>query len=416
MLLLGLVASLPWISDDWAAAKKKAVAENKLVAVDVWATWCHSCLSMQNFVLDEPEVTKIAAERSWLKIDFDRPENAAFLDKFPVGALPTFLVVDPKLEKVVGRWVGTGTPAQMARFFKSASWDAKDPASLGQRALAEEDYAKAISILAPALAAEKDADLKTELANGYLEALSNTDKKLCAEKGSELATQLEGSSPGIDALANALYCAEELEDAGRALAKPIVDRLALEAKKNDPRLSADDRSGLLDLLASGWSFLGEDKRAEEVTQARLEVLSAARSKAKTPAAKATFDAHLVDVLVRLGKHGQAESVVRESERAFPDDFNHPARLALVYLEAGRVAEGLDAVSRALAKAYGPRRLRIHVLRVQLFVKGGRWDEARGAIKAARDEIARLDKGLVSPHWLGRLEELEKEIVEAQPKK
>ena len=46
-------SGIAWIHDDWEKAKQAAIAKNKLVAIDVSATWCHSCLSMKNYALKE---------------------------------------------------------------------------------------------------------------------------------------------------------------------------------------------------------------------------------------------------------------------------------------------------------------------------------------------------------------------------
>lgn len=45
---------LPWMEDDLDGALARARAEHKMVFVDVWATWCHPCVSMKAFVLEAP--------------------------------------------------------------------------------------------------------------------------------------------------------------------------------------------------------------------------------------------------------------------------------------------------------------------------------------------------------------------------
>ncbi|MBI4818732.1 MAG: hypothetical protein HY791_20855 [Deltaproteobacteria bacterium] len=85
VLLTGLVAFLPWVSEDRAEAQERTEGEKKQIAVDVWLVWCQRCLSMLNLVLDEPEGAKLSEDRVWLEVDFDRPENAGFFEKFPSG-------------------------------------------------------------------------------------------------------------------------------------------------------------------------------------------------------------------------------------------------------------------------------------------------------------------------------------------
>ena len=49
-------------------------------------------------------------------------------------------------------------------------------------------------------------------------------------------------------------------------------------------------------------------------------------------------------------------MLQASERDLPDDYNPPARLATAYKAMRRWDEALAASDRALAKAYGPRKL------------------------------------------------------------
>src|SRR5262245_2207872 len=90
------VSGIVWINDDWAKAKAQAIEAGQLIAVDVWATWCHTCLSMKHFVLTEKPLADVSKQHTFLMLDFDRPENAAFFAKIAVPALPTFMVIDPK--------------------------------------------------------------------------------------------------------------------------------------------------------------------------------------------------------------------------------------------------------------------------------------------------------------------------------
>ena len=69
---------ISWIHDDWEAARKDAIAGKKLIAIDVWATWCHTCLSMKHYTLQEAPLKRVAEQHTWLSLDFDKTANAAF--------------------------------------------------------------------------------------------------------------------------------------------------------------------------------------------------------------------------------------------------------------------------------------------------------------------------------------------------
>src|SRR5207248_8673972 len=51
-----------------------------------------------------------------LAIDTENPKNKEFVDKFPLDAWPTFLVIDPDDGSVLGRWVGSATPNEFRTF------------------------------------------------------------------------------------------------------------------------------------------------------------------------------------------------------------------------------------------------------------------------------------------------------------
>src|SRR5262249_25461603 len=53
-------APLVFLEDDMAGARARASAAGKLLFVDAWAPWCHTCLSMRNFVLSDPSLAPLA--------------------------------------------------------------------------------------------------------------------------------------------------------------------------------------------------------------------------------------------------------------------------------------------------------------------------------------------------------------------
>src|SRR5438128_12526265 len=117
MILLALVAalhgSLKFIDDDYPKALATARAQHKPVFIDFWATWCHSCLSMQRYVLADPSLKTVAHDVVWLAIETEQEKNKAVVEKFPLDGWPTFLVVDPADESVVARWLGSGSVTEM---------------------------------------------------------------------------------------------------------------------------------------------------------------------------------------------------------------------------------------------------------------------------------------------------------------
>lgn len=84
---------LPFIENNYATARATALRKGKLLLVDAWALWCHTCLSMKNFVFTDPQLAPLADHLVYLAVDTEEPANAAFLSRFPITSLPTFLEI-----------------------------------------------------------------------------------------------------------------------------------------------------------------------------------------------------------------------------------------------------------------------------------------------------------------------------------
>jgi len=114
-------SGIRFIEDDYPRALAQARKEHKPVLVDTWALWCHTCLSMQRFVFPDPGLRPVKDAVVWLSIDSENPKNNAFLDRFPLDAWPTFLVIEPRGERVVGRWIGAASVNDFRAFVQEGA-------------------------------------------------------------------------------------------------------------------------------------------------------------------------------------------------------------------------------------------------------------------------------------------------------
>ncbi len=85
----------PSLADGLATAER----EGKPVLVDLWATWCKSCLTMDKTTLRDPGVTQ-ALER-YVKVKFqaedpDAQPTRAVMQRLDAVGLPTYVILKPK--------------------------------------------------------------------------------------------------------------------------------------------------------------------------------------------------------------------------------------------------------------------------------------------------------------------------------
>src|SRR5207302_4521417 len=114
-------SGIEFIENDYPAALAQARKTQKPILVDTWASWCHTCLSMQRFVFPDAGLRPVKDAVVWLSIDGENPKNNAFLDRFPLDAWPTFLVIEPRGERVVGRWIGAASVNDFRAFVQEGA-------------------------------------------------------------------------------------------------------------------------------------------------------------------------------------------------------------------------------------------------------------------------------------------------------
>jgi thiol-disulfide isomerase/thioredoxin len=412
-----------FIDDDFAAASAKARAEGKVVFVDAWAPWCHTCLSMKNFVLGDPALGALSDRVVFVSLDTDRPEAAAFLERHTVKAWPTFFVIDPRADRVVGYWAGSASLRELRGVIDEAlaatAGTATDPATTaftaarsahagGDLAGAAKAYERALSS-APASWPNRGAALV-----GWMEALAGAKAWAeCARVGQLYGAQVEGSSAPGDFASYLLTCAGNLP-AGQeqsAARQAAVASLRATTAHPSPDASVDDRQDALDQLSEGLAAVGDAAGARAAQEARAAMLEKAAAAAKSPEVAQTFDYARANTYVALGRADEAVRMLQQRERELPESYEPPGRLAGVLFKTDHLPEALAAIDRALARAYGPRKLRYLKLRADILAKRG---ELAAALTTRREEVKgweSLPPGQASPGSLAdarrRLEDAEK---------
>jgi tetratricopeptide (TPR) repeat protein len=387
-------ASPVFVEDDYPKALAQARALGKPLFVDAWAPWCHTCLSMRAYVFPNEAMRPLSNDFVWLAVDTERPENAAFLERFKMQVWPTLWVIDPKTETAALKWLGSATAKELASLLTDARSAVQSGSGAGE-ALAAFLSGQQASAAGKHEDAVRDYRAALEAAPPHwnkraptVEALVGElwEQKLDAACADTALAEMPKLPPGTS-LANVgvegLDCARRSPEGaparrGTKLLARAVEQIALD--ESVPIL-ADDRSGLFEATV--------DARMEDHDVAGARVLAAhwadylerqARA-AGSPLARAVFDAHRLLAYFALGDPGRALPMLEDSERDFPRDYNPPARMARVYLELKRYDDGLAAIGRAVSLGYGPRKVRLFLLRADLLA--GKGDRA-GSVATLRE--------------------------------
>jgi tetratricopeptide (TPR) repeat protein len=361
---------------------------------------------MKAFVFTDESLRAEAGRFVWLAIDTEKEQNAPVQEKYPIDAWPTLLVVDPKDERVALRWVGGATVAQLRRILDdgraavaggAGGGDADTAFASAERHYGGRDfpaaakayqealrlappewprYSRAVESLLFALSRAHDCATSLEVARAALPRLRETPSVLTvAGTGLDCALQAPATHPA------------------RADGITFFEKAAREAIANPKVLAAaDDRSGLHGVLLEARKDAKDEAGTRKAAAGWALFLEGEAARAKSPEARTVFDSHRLVAYMEMGEPQRAIPMLEASERDFPKDYNPPARLAAAYKEMKRWDEALAATDRALARAYGPRTLRILGTRAEILLARGDKEGARATLEKALTTAEGLPAG------------------------
>lgn len=334
---------------------------------------------MRATVLTDKALAKQAGRFVWLSIDTEDAKNEAFLEQYPWQAVPTFEVIDAKTEKIAYSWIG-----------------AIDLAGLLVRFDEAETAFRRTDAVAAALPSSPDAAV-LEL------ALAGKDEE-CALLAMELLPSLPSGSVKANVAATGLDCALSSPEGPkwRPAALFTLEATVREALDYDGLLD-DDRSGMYGILIDARDRQNDEIGGKARAFEWLDWLNAQAMGAQSVEARAALDGHRVSAALRAGTPERVLVAIEASERDLPDDYNPPARLAILLSALGRYDEALAASDRALAKVYGPRTVRLLETQATIFEKKGDPEGAKGAIRQAIAFASSLPPSERTKRTIARLE-------------
>lgn len=383
---------LHWFHDDYAGALACARDKGVPLAIDMWAPWCHTCLSMQAYVLTDERFADYDRRFVFLALDTDREINAAPVAKFPPAAWPTFFVVSPIDESIQARFVGGGTVEQITSFLDDgerghqalqggALTEYEEAARAGDRAASTKDWDRARSSYGDALAKappswSRAPDVMVSLIAAHARAKAWPD---CADAAKRWLDATGRSASATDFAAHALGCATELKDT--ALQEAIAKRLTALVDDREAQLSVDDRSDALMYLRQTLDGLGRKDEARAIADRQRALLDDTAGKAE-PREAMMYNWPRAEVYAYLDRELELVPALERSVKDLPKEYDPPYRLAWLLLEAGKPDDARRWAEQAETLAYGPRKARVQGLLAQIHAKRG----DRVAERAARAAV------------------------------
>lgn len=350
---------------------------------------------MRAFVFTDARLASKAGRFVWLSIDGEKAANAPFLAQFPVEGYPTLFVIDPALSVALVKYPNSATTERLLALLDEGDDLFHKKGGQPEHYLAEadallgkgkrEEAAKLYEALLAKTPREWPARGRAaETGLTALSALGASDR--CVALATAELPKLPRSLAWANVASSGLSCAEGLpKGAAREAALALFEPAVKSALGEPPiPMAGDDRSGLFEALHGAREGAGDKAGARAVASDWLAFLDGEAAKAKTPGERAVYDPHRLSACLALGDPARALPMLARSEKDFPTDFNPPARIAVVLGELGRYDEALAASDRALARVYGPRRLRLLTQRATILQKKG---DGAGARKALQDAIA-----------------------------
>jgi tetratricopeptide (TPR) repeat protein len=387
---------LPWIDDDYAGALAQARAKNLPIFAEAWAPWCHTCQTMRAFVFTDEALAKHAGQFVWLSIDTEKSGNASFLRKYPIPAWPSFYVIDAQKERIALRWTGGATVAQLEKIFADGLGTVHGVDKIAREALARADGLYGDGKYTEAASAYRDAiRLLPPRSPEYARAVDSLlfcfqtthDDAACVAVAGEQMARLRDTPSAANLAGSGLDCALGLPAGapGRAEAVTAFESDARAVLADGKRkLAADDRSAIYGSLFSALEDAKDMEGARKISAEWVADLEGEAARAATAQQRTALDPDRLSAFDAAGQIEKAIPMLEQSEKAFPQDYNPPARLAFVYWKLKQYPAALTASDRALERVYGPRKLRVLAVRADIYKGMG---DAAALRKTVEDALA-----------------------------
>jgi len=260
----------------FAEAVAQAKAENKLVFLDCYTSWCGPCKMMARDIFPQKKVGDFMNPKFvCVKIDMEKGEGPSLVQKFQVSAFPTFIIFNADAQEI-GRFLGGSDADGFIDRVKKASVDngSMDMDKRWDAGVRDENFLKQyLTSLGSAY--------KNERANDVAEALLDPKaESFASDSTSAMIFMRYINNPFSKAF---VYTAKHPETLKKTLGEMPVEMKLQSVWRGFVRqvLKTEGEKQVLDMDAlNKWVALMEECNVPNREELRLDVLITANQKAK----------------------------------------------------------------------------------------------------------------------------------------
>lgn len=260
----------------FAEAVAQAKAENKMVFLDCYTSWCGPCKMMARDIFPQKKVGDFMNPKFiCIKIDMEKGEGPTLTQKFQVSAFPTFIIFNSDAQEI-GRFLGGSDADGFIDRVKKASIDngSIDMDKQWEQGNRDEAFLKQyLTSLGNAY--------KNQRANDVAEALLDPKaESFASDSASAMIFMHYINNPFSKAF---IYTAKHPNDLKKTLGETPVDMKLQSVWRGFVRqvLKTDGDKQTLDMdLLNKWVALMEECNVSNRDELRLDVLITANQKTK----------------------------------------------------------------------------------------------------------------------------------------
>jgi len=341
--------------------------------------------------LADPKLARYAGRFVWLTLNYDAPENGAFITQHGIQGTPAFFVLNPATEQATAAVPDAMTLDELLGFLDRGANGMKPGAKApvdaalerGDALYARNDSAPAVKAYSEALhLAPKTGAAHEQAVASLLTALYGAQQwKTCAETAATEAPLMKRDAMFGRVVLNGLDCVDQGgTDAWTADARKALDPLAAEAVTlpttvrdhsfelyRELMTEAQSRGDRATVLKWGNDWLAEVDSMKPANDDERSALDIAREQAATI----------------LKDPGRVLPALVASEKAMPGNYNASLRLAQMELAAGNYDAAIAACDRGLVHVNGPMgRTWLMQVKADALNKSGKKAEAHRVLEEA----------------------------------